>query len=132
MVGFCDILPLFEVSTCLQFLCIVLAAISDEIYRHGLSPTKRERFRCQCCRRVFQLTYRYEARKPGVKEQSVDMAFNGAGVRDTARTLKISINTIIRALKNNYSQELLFCKKSLPTLCFFRKNRVMPLNSWLL
>ncbi|OZI14682.1 hypothetical protein CE195_07035 [Sodalis-like symbiont of Philaenus spumarius] len=25
---------------------------SDEIYRHGLSPTQRERFRCQCCRRV--------------------------------------------------------------------------------
>ncbi|OZI14727.1 hypothetical protein CE195_06665 [Sodalis-like symbiont of Philaenus spumarius] len=42
----------------------------------ALSPTKRERFRCQCCRRVFQLTYRYEARKPGIKEQIVDMAFN--------------------------------------------------------
>ncbi|OZI15238.1 hypothetical protein CE195_02990 [Sodalis-like symbiont of Philaenus spumarius] len=40
---------------------------SDEIYRHGLSPTKRECFRCQCCHRVFQLTYHYEARKPGVK-----------------------------------------------------------------
>ncbi|MGX8942460.1 IS1-like element transposase [Symbiopectobacterium sp. Eva_TO] len=67
----------------------------------GLSPTKRERFRCHCCRRVFQLTYRYEARKPGVKEQIVDMAFNGAGVRDTARTLKIGINTVIRALKSS-------------------------------
>ncbi|OZI14715.1 hypothetical protein CE195_06800 [Sodalis-like symbiont of Philaenus spumarius] len=33
---------------------------SYEIYRHGLSPTKRERFRCQCCHRVFQLTYHYE------------------------------------------------------------------------
>ncbi|WP_162475721.1 IS1 family transposase, partial [Candidatus Erwinia dacicola] len=41
---------------------------SDVVYRHGLSPTKRERFRCQCCRRVFQLIYRYEARKPGDKE----------------------------------------------------------------
>ncbi|OZI15200.1 hypothetical protein CE195_03385 [Sodalis-like symbiont of Philaenus spumarius] len=29
------------------------------------------------------------------------MAFNGAGVRDTARTLKISINTVIRALKSS-------------------------------
>ncbi|OZI14655.1 hypothetical protein CE195_07195, partial [Sodalis-like symbiont of Philaenus spumarius] len=29
------------------------------MYRHGLSPTKRERFRCQCCHRVFQLTYHY-------------------------------------------------------------------------
>jgi transposase-like protein len=36
---------------------------------------------------VFQLTYSYEARKPGVKEQITEMAFNGADVRDTARTL---------------------------------------------
>jgi len=35
-----------------------------------------------------QLTYTYQARKPGVKEPIVDMAFNGAGVRDTATTLK--------------------------------------------
>ncbi|MNJ58381.1 hypothetical protein D3C77_540110 [compost metagenome] len=27
---------------------------------------------------VFQLTYTYEARKPGVKDKIVDMAFNGA------------------------------------------------------
>lgn len=75
---------------------------SREVYRHGLSPTKRERFRCQCCCRVFQLTYRYEARKPGVKEQIIDMAHNGSGVRDTARTLKIGINTVIRALKSSH------------------------------
>ncbi|AHA65891.1 Transposase [Shigella dysenteriae 1617] len=31
------------------------------------------------------------------------MAFNGAGVRDTARTLKIGINTVIRTLKNSGS-----------------------------
>ncbi|OZI15022.1 hypothetical protein CE195_04635 [Sodalis-like symbiont of Philaenus spumarius] len=28
---------------------------SDEIYRHGLSLTKHERFRCQCCRRPAYL-----------------------------------------------------------------------------
>jgi transposase-like protein len=48
---------------------------------------------------VFQLTYCYEARKPGVKDQITEMAFNGAGVRDTARTLKIGMNTVIRTLK---------------------------------
>ncbi len=31
----------------------------------------------------------------------VDIAFNGAGVRDTARVLKIGINTVLRALKNS-------------------------------
>ncbi|KMK05867.1 transposase [Pluralibacter gergoviae] len=54
---------------------------------------------------MFQLTYAYEARKPGIKEQITEMAFNGAGVRDTARTLKIGINTVIRTLKNSRQSE---------------------------
>ncbi len=53
----------------------------------------------------FQLTYTYEARKPGIKELITEMAFNGAGVRDTARTLKIGINTVIRTLKNSRQSE---------------------------
>ncbi len=75
---------------------------SGDVYRYGLSPTKHERFRYQCYRRVFQLTYRYEARKPGVKELIVDMAHNGAGVRDTARPLKIGINAVIRTLTSSH------------------------------
>ena len=54
---------------------------------------------------VFQLTYTYEARKPGIKELITDMAFNGAGVRDTARTLKIGIISVIRTLKNSRQSE---------------------------
>ncbi|EBR8741077.1 hypothetical protein B1Q62_004627 [Salmonella enterica subsp. enterica serovar Godesberg] len=65
------------------------------MYRHGRSSSRHERFRCWPCRRVFQLSYTCEARKPGVKEHIVDMAFNGADVRDTAKTLKIGINTVI-------------------------------------
>ncbi|GKW02271.1 hypothetical protein PEC301877_10860 [Pectobacterium carotovorum subsp. carotovorum] len=71
---------------------------SVQVYRHGQNPKGRDRFRCRDCHRVFLLTYTYEARKPGVKEQISEMAFNGAGVRDTARTLKIGINTVIRTL----------------------------------
>ncbi len=54
------------------------------VYRHGQNPKGRDRFRCRECHRVFLLTYTYEARKPGVKEHITEMAFNGAGVRDTA------------------------------------------------
>ncbi|EBN5354558.1 IS1 family transposase, partial [Salmonella enterica subsp. enterica serovar Typhimurium] len=72
---------------------------SAQVYRHGQNPCGHDRFRCRDCLRVFQLTYSYEARKPGVKEQIVEMAFNGAGVRDTARTLKVGINTVIRGIK---------------------------------
>ncbi len=76
-----------------------------QVYRHGQNPKGRDRFLCRGCHRVFLPTYTYEARKPGVKEQITEMAFNGAGVRDTARTLKIGINTIIRTLKNSRRSE---------------------------
>lgn len=78
---------------------------SAQVYRHGQNPQGHDRFRCRDCHRVFQLTYAYEARKSGVKEQITEMAFNGAGVHDTARTLKIVISTVIRALKNSCRDE---------------------------
>ncbi|EPZ1805824.1 IS1 family transposase, partial [Escherichia coli] len=30
---------------------------SDEVYRHGHSCSRHERFRCRSCKRVFQLAY---------------------------------------------------------------------------
>lgn len=73
---------------------------SNRVYLHGKTTAGHVRYRCPACPHVFQLTYTYEARKPGVKDKIVDMAFNGSGVRDTARVLKIGINTVLRALKN--------------------------------
>ena len=81
---------------------------SAQVYRHGQNPKGHDRFRCRDCHRVFQLTYTYEARKPGIKELITEMAFNGAGVRDTARTLKIGINTVIRTLKNSRQSNNVF------------------------
>ena len=47
------------------------------------------------------LSYRYKAYEPGVKTQAVEMAFNGSGIRDTARVLKINKGTVISALKKS-------------------------------
>ncbi len=78
---------------------------SVQVYRHEKTPKGHERFRCRDCHRVFQLTYCYEARKPGVKDQITEMAFNGVGIRATAPMLKIGINTVIRTLKNSRHEE---------------------------
>ncbi|EFP68698.1 insertion element iso-IS1N protein insA [Shigella dysenteriae 1617] len=40
------------------------------------------------------------------------MAFNGAGVRDTARTLKIGINTVIQTLKTHAKANNVFARCS--------------------
>ena len=45
---------------------------SDHVYRHGKTPAGHVRYRCPVCPHVFQLTYTYEARKPGVKDKIVD------------------------------------------------------------
>jgi transposase-like protein len=47
--------------------------------------------RCPACPHVFQLTYTYKARKLGIKEKIVEMAFNGSGVRDTACVLTLAL-----------------------------------------
>ncbi|WP_423062837.1 IS1-like element transposase [Candidiatus Paracoxiella cheracis] len=52
-----------------------------------------------CEKNTFLLDYTHNARAPGVKDKIVDMAMNGSGVRDTARVLRISINTVIGELK---------------------------------
>ena len=51
--------------------------------------------------KTFMLNYRYRACQTGIKEQVVDMAINGSGIRDTARVLKINKNTVIRTLKKS-------------------------------
>lgn len=75
------------------------------IYRHGQNPKGHDRLCCLDCHRMFQLGYSYKARKPKIKELITQMAFNSAGVRDTACTLKVGINTVILTLKNSRHDE---------------------------
>ncbi len=77
---------------------------SDTIKKAGLSARGTQRYCCQnpdCSKKTFMLEYRYRAYEPGVKEQLVDMAINGSGVRDTARVLKISKTTVMDTLKKS-------------------------------
>ncbi|SYT03031.1 iso-IS1 ORF1 [Klebsiella pneumoniae] len=78
---------------------------SAKVSRHGQNSAGHDRFRCRDCHSVFQLPYTYETRNPGIKEQITEMAFNGAGVRDTARPLEIGIITVMRTLKNSRHDE---------------------------
>jgi insertion element IS1 protein InsB len=75
---------------------------STNVYRHGTSAEGKSRYRClnpDCQRSTFILNYSYQGRLPEVKQQVVDMALNGSGIRDTARVLKISPSTVIETLK---------------------------------
>ena len=76
---------------------------SIKVYRHGKALSGEQRYRCRDCHHCFQRHYRYNANKPGVAEQIIEMAMNGSGVRDTGRVLGISHNTVIAHLKKTES-----------------------------
>jgi insertion element IS1 protein InsB len=49
--------------------------------------------------KTFILDYAYQGYLPEIKQQIIDMALNGSGIRDTARVLHISPNTVINEIK---------------------------------
>jgi transposase-like protein len=73
-----------------------------DIVRHGHTRQGKQRYRCReqrCAGRTFLLDYSYRGQSPAVKEQIVDMAMNASGIRDTARVLHVSTNTVMTELK---------------------------------
>ena len=75
---------------------------SAQVIKGGTTATGKQRYRCQqtdCSHRSFVLDPAYKGRLPQIKEQVLDMALNGSGIRDTARVLKISATTVIHELK---------------------------------
>ncbi len=69
--------------------------------KHGLGSTDHQRYRYQDCSRSLQLDYKYRACQPETKDKIIDLTMNNAGIRDTARALHISINAVVRTLKNS-------------------------------
>ena len=77
---------------------------SDHITKRGKTDTGKQRYRCQnpnCPYQSFLLNPAYKGRLPEIKEQIIDMALNGSGIRDTARVLGISTDTVLSELKKN-------------------------------
>jgi len=75
---------------------------TGSVKKHGLGKVELQCYRRQSCCRTFQLDNAYRACQHGMKEQIVDLAMNNAGIRDTARELHISINAVVRTLKNSH------------------------------
>ena len=75
---------------------------SDQVVERGKTGTGKQRYRCQnpeCSHSSFLLDPIYKGRLPEIKQQVIDMSLNGSGIRDTARVLGISPNTVINELK---------------------------------
>ena len=70
--------------------------------KRGKTEQGKQRYLCinmECAAKTFILDYSYNGSLPEVKNKIVDMAINGSGIRDTARVLEVSPNTVINELK---------------------------------
>ncbi len=75
---------------------------SEKIVKRGKTDNGKQRYLCRnedCESKSFILDYTYNAKKPGVKVKIVEMSLNGSGIRDIARVLEISTDTVISELK---------------------------------
>lgn len=64
---------------------------TNGVIRNVHSGAGAQLYRCKHCLKTFQLSYRYNGDKPEAHQTLI-----GSGCRDTARVLKISLNTILR------------------------------------
>ena len=77
---------------------------SQNVVKNGKQTTGATQFRCDnpdCDRKYFQLVYVHKGRLPETKRQIIEMALNGAGIRDTSRVLGIGRNTVAREIKKS-------------------------------
>jgi len=75
---------------------------SDQIVKRGKTARGTQRYLCQntrCTKGSFLLDYCNRGCLPEVKQMIIDMSLNASGVRDTARSLHICPNTVLRELK---------------------------------
>ena len=81
---------------------------SEDLVKNGHSENGTQRWRCNSCKKSFQLTYTNKAWEPGVKEQIIELTLNSSGVRDISRVLHINRNTVMSELKKNSSNKSIF------------------------
>ena len=75
---------------------------NDHVVKRGKTSNEKQRYLCQnaaCPQQTFVLEYRHRGRLPHVKHQIINMALDGGGIRDTARVLGISKDTMLSELK---------------------------------
>jgi transposase len=76
----------------------------EAVYRHGRTADGRQGYRCTVCRRRFHVHYHHAGCQPGTADKIEELALNGSGIRDTARVLGISPQTVMAQLKKRLSR----------------------------
>jgi transposase-like protein len=75
---------------------------SDQMSQRGQTGTGKHRYRCQnpvCPHQSFVLDPAYKGRLPAIKPQAMERCRRASGMRDMARVVQSSTDTVMKELK---------------------------------
>ena len=72
---------------------------SEKVVKMGYQKNGTPRCKCKECKKTFQTSYVNNGSKPETKRIVIKMSVNGSGIRDIARVLEISPDTVMTVLK---------------------------------
>ena len=73
---------------------------SRNIKKNGKTANEKQRYLCKQCRRQFITDYTYLGWVPAVRELIVPLTLNSSGIRDIARVLLLSPNTVLKTIRS--------------------------------
>ena len=77
---------------------------SRHVKKNGTTANKKQKYRCQECLRQFITSYTYQGCLKFVRDLIVPMTLNSSGIRDIARVLSISTNTVLKTIRERAAQ----------------------------
>ena len=87
----------------MTFMAVRCPPVTASIFvKRGKTRRGKQRYLCQntaCTQGSFLLDDRNRGCLAEVRHQIIDMSLNASGIRDTARVLQISPDTVLRELK---------------------------------
>jgi len=72
---------------------------SFNLKKNGKTRNKKQKYRCRDCGRQFITDYTYQGCRPFIRSLIVQMTLNSSGIRDISRVLSISVNTVLKAIR---------------------------------
>jgi insertion element IS1 protein InsB len=80
------------------------ACSSLNIVKNGKTKQRKQRYLCKDCRRQFIRDYTYLGCVGAVRAMVVPLTMNGSGIRDIRRVLSLSVNTVLKTLREAATQ----------------------------
>ena len=76
---------------------------SRHVVKNGTTSNRKQKYLCRECRRQFIRDYSYQGCRAEIRALIIPMTLNGSGIRDITRVLRVSINTVLKVIREQAS-----------------------------